>query len=74
MSSGAKDGIMVSLISWYVSLKSLNSLFVVYFSLVSLLSLQVAVVAALSALCEEYYKDQAGQADPQIQGRLNMVS
>uniref|UniRef100_A0A8D3C4N8 Tubulin-specific chaperone D n=1 Tax=Scophthalmus maximus TaxID=52904 RepID=A0A8D3C4N8_SCOMX len=56
--------------TWYVSLKSLNSLFVVYFSLVSLLSLQVAVVAALSALCEEYYKDQAGQADPQIQDVL----
>uniref|UniRef100_A0A8D3D3D2 Tubulin-specific chaperone D n=1 Tax=Scophthalmus maximus TaxID=52904 RepID=A0A8D3D3D2_SCOMX len=37
MSSGAKDGIMVT---------------------------------ALSALCEEYYKDQAGQADPQIQDVL----
>ncbi|KAF0032781.1 hypothetical protein F2P81_015071 [Scophthalmus maximus] len=32
--------------------------------------IMVAVVAALSALCEEYYKDQAGQADPQIQDVL----
>uniref|UniRef100_A0A8C6VSP8 Tubulin-specific chaperone D n=1 Tax=Nothobranchius furzeri TaxID=105023 RepID=A0A8C6VSP8_NOTFU len=29
-----------------------------------------AVVSALSALCEEYYQDQTGQADPQMQDAL----
>uniref|UniRef100_A0A1A8GXV9 Tubulin-specific chaperone D n=1 Tax=Nothobranchius korthausae TaxID=1143690 RepID=A0A1A8GXV9_9TELE len=29
-----------------------------------------AVVSALSALCEEYYQDQMGQADPQMQDAL----
>uniref|UniRef100_A0A3Q3SV46 Tubulin-specific chaperone D n=1 Tax=Mastacembelus armatus TaxID=205130 RepID=A0A3Q3SV46_9TELE len=33
-----------------------------------------AVVSALSALCEEYYQAQAGQADSQIQGRLRLQS
>ncbi|XP_041861103.1 tubulin-specific chaperone D [Melanotaenia boesemani] len=30
----------------------------------------VAVVSALSALCEEYYQDHSGQADPQMQDVL----
>uniref|UniRef100_A0A8C6P4W4 Tubulin-specific chaperone D n=1 Tax=Nothobranchius furzeri TaxID=105023 RepID=A0A8C6P4W4_NOTFU len=34
------------------------------------LVLQAAVVSALSALCEEYYQDQTGQADPQMQDAL----
>uniref|UniRef100_A0A4W6G114 Tubulin-specific chaperone D n=1 Tax=Lates calcarifer TaxID=8187 RepID=A0A4W6G114_LATCA len=42
VSSGAKDGIMV------------------------------AVVSALSALCEEYYQAQAGQADSQMQSMLSI--
>nr|XP_043907616.1 tubulin-specific chaperone D isoform X1 [Solea senegalensis] len=33
-------------------------------------SMMDAVIAALSALCEEYYQTQSGQADPQIQDAL----
>uniref|UniRef100_A0A672ZT53 Tubulin-specific chaperone D n=1 Tax=Sphaeramia orbicularis TaxID=375764 RepID=A0A672ZT53_9TELE len=34
--------------------------------------IMTAVVSALSALCEEYYQIQPGQADPQMQGELNI--
>uniref|UniRef100_A0A672ZRM6 Tubulin-specific chaperone D n=1 Tax=Sphaeramia orbicularis TaxID=375764 RepID=A0A672ZRM6_9TELE len=37
-----------------------------------LVSSGTAVVSALSALCEEYYQIQPGQADPQMQGELNI--
>uniref|UniRef100_A0A7N6BUW0 Tubulin-specific chaperone D n=1 Tax=Anabas testudineus TaxID=64144 RepID=A0A7N6BUW0_ANATE len=39
-------------------------------SLIFLLFLQFAVVSALSALCEEYYQVQPGQADSQMQDVL----
>lgn len=35
-----------------------------------MLDLQAAVVSALSALCEEYYQDETGQVDTQMQGRF----
>lgn len=39
-----------------------------------LLCLQIAVVSALSALCEEYYQAQPGQADSEMQSELNIIS
>uniref|UniRef100_A0A8C4I1L3 Tubulin-specific chaperone D n=1 Tax=Dicentrarchus labrax TaxID=13489 RepID=A0A8C4I1L3_DICLA len=45
-------------------------LFAVYYSLIFLLRLQVAVVSALTALCEEYYQAEPGQADSQMQDAL----
>lgn len=38
-----------------------------------LLRLQAAVVSALSALCEEYYQANTGQADSDMQGELNVI-
>ena len=38
-----------------------------------LLRLQAAVVSALSALCEEYYQADTGQADSDMQGWLNVI-
>lgn len=35
--------------------------------------LQAAVVSALSALCEEYYQAQPGQADSEIQSETNII-
>lgn len=35
--------------------------------------LQGAVVSALSALCEEYYQSEPGQADSQIQGEVTVI-
>lgn len=36
--------------------------------------LQAAVVSALSALCEEFYQAEPGQADIQMQGEWNFLS
>lgn len=38
-----------------------------------LLRLQAAVISALAALCEEYYQAEPGQADLQMQGKLNII-
>uniref|UniRef100_A0A8C9YEG7 Tubulin-specific chaperone D n=1 Tax=Sander lucioperca TaxID=283035 RepID=A0A8C9YEG7_SANLU len=45
-------------------------LFVTYSLIFILLHLQVAVVSALSALCEEYYQDEPGQANSGMQDVL----
>lgn len=86
-STGAKDGIMVSSVfpQYHVQRRTQISLsshrltkfrlhHSVRFSLNFVLCLKVSTILALSALCEEYYQAQAGQADSQMQGRRKMVS
>lgn len=36
-------------------------------------TLQAAVVSALSALCEEFYQAEPGQADVQMQGECTFI-